>query len=76
MVAGGVTHWGSWWWQRAPEPGGIPTRSFSTVSILHNRCNQLHPMFGKSWFIAVRAYGPLEPWFDKTWRPSDVKLVE
>jgi hypothetical protein len=20
--------------------------------------------------------GPLEPWFDKTWRPSDFELVE
>jgi hypothetical protein len=23
-----------------------------------------------------RIYGPLEPWFDKTWRPSEIELVE
>jgi len=30
----------------------------------------------KSWFIILRAYGPLEPWIDKTWRPSELILVE
>jgi hypothetical protein len=30
----------------------------------------------KSWFIIFRAYGPLEPWLNKTWRPSELELVE
>ncbi|MGB5302222.1 MAG: DUF1214 domain-containing protein, partial [Gemmatimonadota bacterium] len=30
----------------------------------------------KSWFILLRMYGPLEPWLDKTWRPSELELVE
>ena len=30
----------------------------------------------KSWFIILRAYGPLEPWLDQTWRPSELELVE
>lgn len=30
----------------------------------------------KSWFIILRAYGPLEPWIDKTWRPTELVLVE
>ena len=30
----------------------------------------------KSWFIIFRAYGPLQPWIDKTWRPSELELVE
>jgi len=21
-------------------------------------------------------YGPLEPWFDQTWRPSEIELVK
>ena len=25
---------------------------------------------GKGWFAILRLYGPLEPWFDKTWRPG------
>ncbi len=24
----------------------------------------------------LRLYGPLEPWFDKTWKPGDFELVE
>ena len=30
----------------------------------------------KSFFIILRMYGPLEPWFDQTWRPSDVELMK
>jgi hypothetical protein len=31
---------------------------------------------GKGWFVLFRAYGPLEPWFDKTWRPGEPELVK
>ena len=31
---------------------------------------------GKSWFCILRMYGPLEPWIDKTWRPSEIELVK
>jgi hypothetical protein len=27
---------------------------------------------GKGWFTLFRFYGPLEPFFDKTWKPDDV----
>jgi hypothetical protein len=30
----------------------------------------------KSWFIIFRAYGPLEPWLDKTWRPGELELIK
>ena len=30
----------------------------------------------KGWFMILRLYGPLEPWFDKTWRPNDIELVK
>jgi hypothetical protein len=29
----------------------------------------------KAWFAILRLYGPLQPWFDKTWVPSDFKLT-
>jgi hypothetical protein len=29
---------------------------------------------GKGWFVVLRLYGPLEPWFDKTWRPGEIEL--
>ena len=31
---------------------------------------------GKRWFVVLRLYGPLEPWFEKTWRPGEIELVE
>ena len=31
---------------------------------------------GKSWFAILRMYGPLEPWINKTWRPSEIELVK
>ena len=30
----------------------------------------------KGWFIILRLYGPLEPWFDKSWRPNDIELLK
>ena len=30
----------------------------------------------KSFFVILRMYGPLEPWFEQTWKPSDVMLAE
>ena len=24
----------------------------------------------------LRLYGPLEPWFDKTWKPGDFEMVK
>jgi hypothetical protein len=29
----------------------------------------------KGWFIILRLYSPLEPFFTKAWRPSEVALV-
>jgi len=30
----------------------------------------------KGWFSLLRLYSPTEPWFDKTWRPSEIELVK
>jgi hypothetical protein len=30
----------------------------------------------KGWNTLFRLYGPLEPWFDKTWRLGEIELVE
>jgi hypothetical protein len=34
--------------------------------------NWLQTIPGKSWFTLLRMYGPLEPWLNKTWRPSEI----
>ena len=31
---------------------------------------------GKGWFMILRLYGPLDPWFDKAWRPGNIDRVE
>ncbi|MBW1756592.1 MAG: DUF1254 domain-containing protein [Deltaproteobacteria bacterium] len=38
--------------------------------------NWLQTIPGKSWFTILRMYGPLKPWIDKTWRPSELELVK
>jgi len=38
--------------------------------------NWLETVPGKGWFVGLRMYGPLEPWIEKTWRPSEIELVE
>ena len=38
--------------------------------------NWLETIPGKGWFVALRMYGPLEPWIEKTWRPGEIELVE
>ena len=37
--------------------------------------NWLQTIPGKSWFIALRVYGPLQPWIDQTWRPGELEPV-
>ncbi|MCA2621038.1 MULTISPECIES: DUF1214 domain-containing protein [unclassified Microcystis] len=31
---------------------------------------------GTGWNTILRFYGPLEPWFDKTWRPGEIELLK
>jgi len=38
--------------------------------------NWIETLPGKSWFVILRLYGPLEPWFDKTWKPGEIELVK
>lgn len=37
--------------------------------------NWLQTVPGKSWFTALRMYGPLEAWLNRSWRPSEVVQV-
>lgn len=39
------------------------------------RGNWIQTVPSKSWYAILRLYGPLEPWFDKTWRPHDIERV-
>ncbi len=38
--------------------------------------NWIQTVPGKNFIVLIRLYGPLEPWFDRTWRPGDFELVD
>jgi hypothetical protein len=38
--------------------------------------NWVQTMPGKGWNSLLRLYAPLEPWFDKTWKPGDFERVD
>jgi len=38
--------------------------------------NWVQTLPGKGWWVALRLYGPLEPWFDKTWRPGEIERLD
>ena len=38
--------------------------------------NWIETVLGKSWFVALRMYAPLQPWIDQTWRPGEIDLVK
>ena len=40
------------------------------------RGNWIQTMPGKSFIPALRLYSPLQPFFDKTWRPTEIELVD
>jgi len=33
-------------------------------------------MPNKGFHVLLRLYSPLQPWFDKTWKPGDFELVK
>ena len=36
--------------------------------------NWIETIPGRGWTLILRIYGPLEPFFDQTWKPDDVVL--
>ena len=38
--------------------------------------NWVQTVPGKGWWAILRLYGPLKPWFERTWRPGDFERVE
>lgn len=38
--------------------------------------NWLQTIPGKSLFVALRIYGPLEEWHDRSWKPGEVELIK
>jgi hypothetical protein len=38
--------------------------------------NWIQTVPGESWNTILRLPGPLETWFNKTWRPGDIEPVQ
>lgn len=38
--------------------------------------NWIQTVPGKGWFLMLRMYGPLEPWFDRTWKPGEIETMQ
>ena len=37
--------------------------------------NWIQTIPGKGFLVILRLYGPLEPWFEQTWRPGEIELI-
>jgi len=48
---------------------------FSPVAPKGKENNWIQTVPGKAWNTIFRLYGPLEPFYDKSWKPSDPELV-
>jgi hypothetical protein len=38
--------------------------------------NWIQTVPGKGWFCLLRLYSPTEAWYDKSWRPGEIELLE
>jgi hypothetical protein len=59
-----------------PNPDGSYDLWFGPKAPTDKEDNWVRTVPGKGWFTILRIYGPLKPWFDKTWRPGEIELVK
>jgi hypothetical protein len=59
-----------------PNEDGSVTVWFGPQAPEGKEKNWIQTVPGKGWFTVLRLYGPLEAWFDKTWQPGEIELVE
>lgn len=69
--------------QSYPTPAAAPSADGSTTIYLSPKKpegvaagNWIQTDPNKGWFIMLRLYSPLQSFFDKTWRPSEVEQIE
>jgi hypothetical protein len=49
---------------------------FAPTAPAGHEANWVQTVPGKGWNVIFRLYGPLRPWFDKTWKPGEIELVQ
>ena len=57
------------------NPDGSVDVYFGPKAPAGKQANWVQTLPGKSWFVIFRLYGPLQAWFDKTWKLSDIEEV-
>jgi hypothetical protein len=69
--------------QKYPSPAAEPNADGSTTIYFApkqpagvKRGNWIQTMPSKGFFVILRLYSPLEPFFTKAWRPSEVEVVK
>jgi hypothetical protein len=69
--------------QSYPSPAAVPNDDGSTTIYFSSkqpegieRGNWIQTDPDKGWFTILRLYSPLQSFFDKTWRPSEIELVK
>ena len=58
------------------NPEGTYTVLFAPTAAAGKEVNWVQTMPGKSWSALLRLYAPLEPWFEKTWKPGDITKMK
>jgi hypothetical protein len=58
------------------NPDGSYDLYFGPTAPAGKQSNWVQTVPGRGWFTLLRLYGPLEPWFDKTWKPGEFELVK
>ena len=49
---------------------------FGPTAPAGKRANWIQTVAGKGWFSLLRLYSPTEAWWDKTWRPGEIELLQ
>jgi hypothetical protein len=55
------------------NPDGSTDIYFGPTAPAGREANWLQTIPGKGWFTILRLYNPLQPFFDKTWRPGEIE---
>jgi hypothetical protein len=57
------------------NPDGTTDLYFGPTAPDGKESNWLQTVPGKGWWTILRLYNPLQPFFDKTWRPSEIQPI-
>ena len=55
---------------------GLLVNADRTVDIYGKENNWVQTIPETGWNTILRLYGPLELWFNKTWRPGEIELLK